>query len=296
MSDPHCLAFVTDLTATPVPDDMDMVACGGYAAILGPPPRLRATRRTVVREAAARMARLERLMSCGTVIPTLPDVILGPTLIERTVRANRPTLEMAATRLRGRVQFQLSIACDAGAAAAHFRAFPSRLGPVAGPSDVAARLAAFADARLDPLGVDSIGLPVTEGVILNRALLVPVEHVVALDGALDAIDALWTEGLAIRLTGPSPGVSHASLSMDLVTTREVRAALAALSLAPGATQDHIGAARRRTLLAGAAAERVNRMAALLRLAAAAGWPDGPIPRLGLWSESRSAPPAARGAA
>lgn len=296
MTDPHCLAILADRTGLPVPGDLIVVEGDGYAAILGPAPRLRATRKALIQDAAARMARLERLMGCGTVIPTLPNVVMGSTLAERAIRANRLVLDTAARALRGRIQFQLSVACDVSVATDHFRSNPGGFGRVVSAPDLAARLGRFVDARLEALAAESIGLPVAEGVVVNRAILVPVDHQIALDGVLDEIDGLWTEGLTVRLTGPTPGVSHASLSMRLVSARDVKAALEFLSLEMGASVEAIGAARRRALLAGTSAERAGRMAAVLRLAEAAGWPDGPIPELALWSESRAAPAEAKGAA
>ncbi len=296
MNEPQCIAFLTNRTSAPIPKNLTSVDHDGYTAVFGSARRLRTTRSAVLRDAAARMALLEQLMACGTVIPTLPHVVMAPDLAECAIRANRAVLDLAAATLQGRIQFQLAISCDLDAGVAHFCKKPALLGQVSRVDDLVARFTELVGGKLEPLVAESIGLPLSDSLIFNRTILVPAEQWVALDRVLEEIDALWTEGLAIRLTGPTPGVSHASLSMQKIRVREVKEALASLKLSHGARDEEISAARRSALLSGAASERMGRMANILRLAAAAGWPTGPMPQLSLWSESRAAPVEIRGAA
>lgn len=295
----HCLAFLADAIAIPDLRGGSSVVENDVIALFDDrAPRLRLSRKTVLRAASDRMARLEALMESGTVLPTLSDVCLTTEQARTAIRANREVLEQARNHLRGSVQFQLFIRWDDDAALRHFRAEPGALGRSDDADDLRRRFRHRVDTLLEDAGADILALPSEDTTVVNLALLVERQNQVGLEAAVEDIDRMWPEGLAIRLVGPSPGVSFASLSLRWIGVAEVEAALGLLTLKAGATHEEIRAKRRAALIEDKSANGAAIAAAadLLARAAAAGWPAGPIPSLSLWSEDRAAPDVMRGAA
>jgi hypothetical protein len=299
MTAKHCLAFLTDVVRLPWPTDLEPIEVDGVFAVLGPrPPRLRVTRRAMLKDAVIRMTRLEELMTYGTVLPALADVTLTPEQARIALRANHAVLRKAAEQLRGKVQFQLTVRWDEPRALAHFQTSPGPFGIPKSIDDLAQGFQHWVDHLLERLGAETLALPVAAGVAVNRAVLLPVGLTAQLDSLTETVDAIWSEGLSIRLTGPSPGVSFASIALRPVQPSALQDALGSLGVKPGATLDEIQAARRRALLTSgpAAAARIARQVDILRLASAAGWPNCAIPELSLWSEDRASPEPLQGAA
>jgi hypothetical protein len=116
-----------------------------------------------------------------------------------------------------------------------------------------------------------------------------------LEAALAEVDALWPEGLRIRLIGPTPAISFCALSVDRPGRGALTAARRRLGLDDGPLdRAAVRAAFRRAAMAGRSdrAPGADGVAAELRAAAALlGWAaeaqaglalaglDGPAPRI-----------------
>ena len=269
-------------------DGCTAVETDGLTLWLGPRDGLRARMapRHLARAAAARARRLETLLAWGPMLPALAGQRLDARGAIDFVRANRPALDRLLARIGDRVQVQVSVAWDPAKA-------PGRFGH---DLDRARRdLAARIGARLEQAADEVLPLPVAPDGLLNRALLLPRTRLLALDAAVEEVDAIWTEGLAIRQIGPMPPVSFVSLALRRVAGRDVAAARARLGLTGAADDGAIEAARKALLRAGA---DPGETAAAAGIAAAAARLGGGrahgFPLLSVWSEDRAGPAAAPG--
>lgn len=217
---------------------------GGIAALYMPPgdgPSLAGlfrrpgagTGRRRARAAAlvARQKALEALHACGDVLPALPGARLDPREAQAALAANRPAVDAGLAAVHGRAQRQATILWDLEAAPARFR---DRLGGASGPDALAAlarELAAPMERGLRAASEAALSLP-CDGpeMILNLALLGGREEDAALEAALEAADAVWTEGLRIRLIGPSPAIAFAAARLRRLRPGEAVAAARALGL------------------------------------------------------------------
>lgn len=298
MTDPCCLALLTDPTGAPLPAGLSALRVDGITAILAAlPPQQDRSRRAVLQDAAQRMALLEGLLPCGTILPLLPSARLSPAAARTAIPGNRGVIDEARRILTGKVQYQLTIRWPEADALDHFRAAGFPFGTAATLPDLAQRFRTMVQTCLADCGCDLLALPAQFGTVVNLALLLDPGDEHRLDRALGAIDAVWSEGLAIRLTGPTPGVSFASLDARRIDAAAVAEARGLLALGPGATPDDIRSARRRALLSASPAQgaAISRAAEVLSVGAASGW-TGDLVELSLWSEDRAAPEPVRGAA
>lgn len=127
--------------------------------------------------------------------------------------SNRPFLFEKIARHHGLVQYQIEVDW----AEDRFRAAPE-IAPLFSAASVdpaalvkaverlAERLGPEFEGLLPP-AVDLLALPRVAGMLWNVAALVPARSEVLLDAALAQIDAIWTEGLTLRVTGPAPMMS-----------------------------------------------------------------------------------------
>lgn len=187
---------------------------------------LRRRRDSLLAQVAARQARLEALMPLGPVLACPPGVSLSIDALLPHVA----DLSLWLDRLVGRVQFQVQIFWDRDAARGRF-ADQLRDGSDAALDQLAAQLAAQMWQGLAPVALDAEALP-REGpeMLLNRVLLLRAQEEMRLDQAIEAIDALWPEGLRLRLVGPSPAVSFALLTPAALPLEEVTTAAQDLGL------------------------------------------------------------------
>ena len=268
-----------------------IVEAGNHAAVLRAAPLLRPVGRRAALAAAADQARLlEGLMAFGTVLPVLPGQRLREAEVPDLLAANRPTLERLAQRLVGRVQYQVTVRWAADRALARFSRSVETGPAEAATADLACDLRGRIEAELDVLGAEILALPVAGEVIANHALLVDRAAEAALDAAIERIDAIWSEGFAIRVVGPYPAVSFASLAFDRVGAAAVRAAQAALALDPHFTPGALRLARRRAMIAAPpeAVETLRWQAEVLACAERLGRGQGPVHVARIWSEGMSA--------
>ena len=260
------------------------VTDGGLAAVFtNTPLRKRMGRKAIARATVDRQADLEALMRYGTVLPALPGTVLRPEAGKAMLRANRPEIDKLAARLNDQVQFQIQIGYDGQLA-------EDWLGP--GPGDVVSRMRLRLEQRaneaLGGLACDSLELPVTDAMALNRVLLIPQSDEHLLDRAVEEIDAIWSNGLSIRQIGPSPAVSFCSIGLMPVRKRDLTAAFALLGITQGASPETVAAARRRALVSHPGmADAIRKAARSAMIAAQTGLPE--FHRLVTWSENKRAP-------
>lgn len=128
----------------------------------------------------------------------------------------------------------------------------------------------------------------------NVAALVPARSEVLLDAALAQIDAIWTEGLTLRVTGPAPMMSFCTIALDPVTPAQVAWALDRFGLAALDEIEGLAATRRRLLHALAAdgedRAALDHQARLIAAAARLEDPQRPFALCRLVTEDRAAPP------
>lgn len=260
------LALVEGRAAAP--EGTRAIAAEGWTAILGETQPLGIFprgRRQMIDAATARARALEGLLAGGTAVPALPGLYLGEGEVPGLVAVNAALLDRMRGLLSGRVQFQVTVRWSPTAA---FVRFGLQAAPESERAALVRRLRAAIAGHLAAAEVERLPLPLVEGVLANHAVLVAAGRTAALDAAVDAIDRLWSEGLKIRVTGPYPGVSFASLALRRVEASEVAAAVAALGLAPPLSEAGLRPARRAALMRAAEADRPAVRAAAELVAAA----------------------------
>lgn len=256
------------------------VAQGGLALVLAPPPPPAGLRarlmgqapRAAVEQLVQRQRLLEALHASGTVLPARPGQRLAVSHGAAVLAAHAEALEAAMAAMAGQAQYQILIRWLPGEAFLRFGTEPELAGlrdPVAmaaGAEALRQRLGAEFAARLGRQATDAAALPLEAGpqMLVNLAVLVAREGIGPLEAELEAIDAVWPEGLSIRLIGPGPGVSFAAFELAAPGSAAVEAR-SALGLGPAPTETGIRAALRRAAMADpAGGARLTEAADLLR--------------------------------
>lgn len=240
------------------------------------------TRKQAAQSAAWRQRLLEAAMTLGTILPVRPGVVLTEEQIPPLIRGNRPLIDQLEKRLRGQVQFQVSVSWDAKGVLAHFREAPE-LSSLFQRERISAdllrdavyrlatRLADDFERVLQPVSCELIRLPGDEDMIFNAVLLTAADAEASLDKAVEAIDGIWTEGFRIRQIGPAPASSFALLDPQAVGEAEVALARARFELDGDCTVDEIVVARRASLQQSPeTADEIRRSADILTAAALVG--------------------------
>lgn len=261
-----------------VPDSPDIlcVCAEEMTAILVPRPYramlLPQSRKAVLQAAAARQRVFEAVMPFGTVLPFRPDVVMSPAQVGSFVRVNRPLLDRLADRFADVVQYQITVSWTPQQVLNRFRD-SAELEPVFAAGHTSPRILSDAVTVLATrLGDDMrvilgkavqeiMMLPCAEDMLLNAAVLVKASDVTPLDQAVEALDAIWTEGLQVKQIGPAPGTSFATLDARNVGPAEVKKARQLLGLASDPDDAAIAAARRRALIQRPADAAAIKMAA-----------------------------------
>ncbi|MGR3479505.1 GvpL/GvpF family gas vesicle protein [Salipiger marinus] len=267
----------------PLPEGFVAKPFGALALVEGPAPvltgfALRHRRRAVLRRAAERQALIEAMMPYGPVLVVPPGIRLRPADLAPWERELTAWLD----RLEGKVQFQLTICADQSGLSAYF-AERQATAPDLPPELLSQTLVAEIEAALDPLVLDRIILPVSgPEMLLNRVLLIDGASESQLDLALARIDAMWPEGLRLKLVGPSPAMSFALATLRALPWSELQLAAQALGMSLGSAPTlsalrELATARRTALMRGADPDAV----ALLSRIAALDLAEGPLPPLHL---------------
>lgn len=285
------VAFMPGSGPPAAPEGTRIVEGGGHVAVLGRARLLPAMNRDALLRAAAERARvLEELMPHGTVLPVMPGHRVATGDVPGVVAANRPLLGSVARRLDGKVQFQLTLRWQADRAVAHFGR-SAGADPEAVRQAIAAELRNETEERLTGLGAEVLALPVAGDLLCNFALLLERRAVPALDPAIEAIDAIWSEGFTIRLIGPYPAVSFASLHFERIDRKAIGAARAALGLTADYTEHELQVARRAAMMRADpdSREALRRQGEVLAGLLRQGDAPGPLHLARIWSEDMAGP-------
>ncbi|MEM9425087.1 MAG: GvpL/GvpF family gas vesicle protein [Pseudomonadota bacterium] len=297
------LALLSGHYAAPSDADLVTVARGDYTAVFLPRSHKQlfgqTLRRTRLSSAPKRQAHLETLMSKGTVLPFAPATVFDPQGTDALVASNAEVFRTLFERLRNRVQYQISVEWTESRVLEQFRN-TSEISPLFAGSSVSGRTVSAAVTKLaDRLGqcivsrLSSIAcefseLPRQRALIANCVILIEATEEPALDEALAAIDAIWSDGLRIRQIGPGPAVSFATLTLQRFGKRDLARAHRVLNLSDRPSSDEIRDARQRRLRDASATVSEIRMAARLALAAhKIGDPGQPVHIVDIWSEGRA---------
>ena len=282
-SDRPDLDLIGIRTSPPWPDlppPLRLVRCGARAAIYAPALRAR-TPREAARAGLDRARNFECAGGLDRILPVAPGATIPPDGVAAVLAAAEPAIAQAASETQGAVEFHLRVQWAEDRVLSAFgdspelrpvlSAQPVRAGDLAhAVSRLAARLAGGMDAELAATGAARVDQPRGPGMILHRALLVPVGATALLDAALARIDAIWTEGLTLRLIGPMPPVSFALFRAVPVDASRRLAAQALLGPVPAVGAAAVAMARRAALRrAGSAGTADAIRAAALDLSATA---------------------------
>jgi hypothetical protein len=282
---------------SPVPE-LQMVVYNDQTAVLSAAPkpflRLPKGRRDHLIEVAERLRRQEDCMALGTFLPVQQGSALTKDGAKALLVANQPELAGLFARFAGLVQLQITVSWDEKDVLARF-CHSRELAPIfqrghVDPKELGLAIAALATrlsgaiaAELSAVASDIVELPVTTGILWNGAVLVPHAQLAALDQAVEAIDAIWSEGLKIRQIGPAPISSFVTLKLEPVTRKQIDRALERFRLQTGWASADLAQARRLALKSlgpesdSAAREAIREQARIAEAAArleAAGLADG----------------------
>jgi hypothetical protein len=296
-------ALLLDPPTGALPRSVSVVTRSGLCAVLAPAAaRLSpgASRRGVARQALARQRLLEALMPCGPVLPVAPGTRLTAREVGALLEANAADLETWLRDLDGLWQYQCVLSWDEPRVLSRFADTPE-LAPVLAEGRIAGhalaravgalaeRLAGEAASALAAVARDLVALPREGGTLLNVALLLEAGREGDLDAALRRIDGVWTEGLRIRLIGPGPAVSFATLNVREVTAEEAAAAAARLGLRDAHADAPLADLRREALRRGVARPgEIDAACATLKVLRSAP-PGGPVILAGIQREAGVAP-------
>ena len=286
----------------PLPEGLSAKTHDGFTAVFARAeriPRLFRRRKDHLRVAERHVKDLEGLMAFGTVIPAMADTRLAPENGPQLIRANRPLLDRLAERFRGTVQYQLRIDWEESRVLGKFQdnaeiapLFSSSTVSAAAVSQAVERLANRLRARIDtalaPLSCETLRLPLADGGLYNAALILPAGREDALDAVLAEIDAIWSDGFIIRLIGPAPPMSFASLKLRHAAPSDLERAEVCLGLPATWGTDELAAARNKVLKSLGdtrdGAEEIRQAEALLLAWDRAGWPPKGVPVLSTWTD------------
>lgn len=248
---------------TPPAPGMRFVVGYGLTAVLAAKPepvmRLPQSRKAQLTALAERLRAQEACMSLGTLLPAGPRTRLSPDQARILLQANQLALHEQIALFAGLVQYQLQIAWAEDRVLERFRHEPELRplfdnGPLRDAAEIPRAVTRLATRLGDGITMDLafceelLPLPLAPGLLWNGALLLPLSAADPLDKALLAIDALWPEGLTLRLTGPAPILSFCMLDLEAVSPAQVEEALQLFGLHSLTQMADLPAARRRLLM------------------------------------------------
>lgn len=258
--DPSDLELIGIVAAPPwptMPPALHLVPCGGRAALFAPAAPA-ATARDAVRAALHRMQLYEQSGLIGRILPVAPGARIAPSEAAVVLAQADGDLDRAACEVQGASEYQLRVFWAEDRVLSAFRDSPELAPVLAVPrvragdlaqavARLARRLCAAMDDELASAGFPRVDQPRGPGMLLHRALLVPAASLPALDACLDRIDALWSEGLSLKLIGPTPPVSFVLFDAVRVDAARLTAARRLLGPVAALGPKAIAAARRAAL-------------------------------------------------
>jgi len=237
-------------------------------------------RRRRIKEAPRRQKQLEDLMALGTVVPVLPGQPIARRDHAALIAANAPLLRQAASRVAETVQYQIVVHWTPEDVLGRFRDAPE-IAPLFTATAVlpntltqavqrlAGRLAAEIAGLLSPVAQEVAELPTEDAMVINLVLLVDRARIDALERAVEAVDAIWPEGLRIQQIGPGPATSFSALRFTRYGPNALLQAQRLLGLDESCSAQDVEVARKEALRLGAAPAAELRQAAALLTARAA---------------------------
>lgn len=215
------------------------------AAVVGPAPSVSwrpAGKAELGRRMVAFQRVLEALIPCGPMLPATMGAIfrdaLEPTAF---LVAHAATLRSALSHFGGLHQYQVLVSWDpqamlrrlqgsdrlaslsAGDTSHDAKAYANALGSIM--ESYRAELGRWFAANLREVTVDMLVLPPDgENGILNATVLIEPAQQQAFDAAIEAIDAVATEALRIKVAGPLPACAFASVTVEKPDRRLVEKA------------------------------------------------------------------------
>ena len=276
-----------------LPDGMHAIVMDDVAAVFASLPRnMSLTRRGMLRTAAQRQACLEGLMQQDAVLPVLPGQTVPRGDVARMLRANQPALERKLDDLHGKAQYQITFAIDEANAMARLARPGSPFQTARDTEDLRSGLAMHFEDCLQAPGTEVTMLPLAGNLVANAVVLVDKATDAALHETVADIDALWPEGIKLRMIGPSPAVSFASVGFLKTDKSEISRALALLDVDIGAAGDEaaIANAKKTVLRKGLSdAEQVRLAAEIVGAAGRLKEADvAPFHRVMFWAEGMAA--------
>ena len=282
---------------------------GDWTACLIDSPRWRRAvlKRIALRRAVHRQEALEALLEFGAVVPVAPGALVRPDELPQIAAANGDTLTKAFGACAGRVQYEVEVGWAEDKVLTAFRHAPE-IAPLfraasVDPEDIAkrvealrTRLAEEIGALLTPVASETVTLSRRSGTVARFALLISRTAHAAFEKAVEAVDALWTEGFRVRQIGPAPAAAFGTLLFRRPSREELPKAAARLGLPNTWKGEDLRLARRRALLAAQAPDAAQEVREAYRLLAgwdAVGRPSTPPPVLDLWREGQAIPKPAQ---
>ena len=197
-------------------------------------------------------------MALANFLPASPLAHLSPEASAVFLDANRPVLFDLIARFAGLVQYQLQIAWNEEQVLTRFRHSPEIEPLFAKPTKpegiplavgrLAESLGSVIVQELSP-ALEILSLPLAPGLLWNGALLLPQKAEGELEVALQKIDAIWTEGLTLRLTGPAPVMSFCTLELEKISAAQIDWALDRFGMTSLRQAQEVASIRRRLLIA-----------------------------------------------
>jgi hypothetical protein len=223
---------------------LTVVEALGLATLLLP------RRKQVLISAFARKATLEGLLQDQKALEAaqahgpLLAAAQAPPILDQTealglIAAHADMLRTGLAEFGAMRQFQITVAADPDALAPLLAAAPTVLAAAGqGPAALAAAMAAMtamlaemARAEITRAARDVIDLPVAgASMLLNLAAMIGADEEARLDEAVEAVDAMAPDALAIRYVGPLPAISFAALTLETADGAKLGKALGRLGL------------------------------------------------------------------
>ncbi|MDX8348468.1 GvpL/GvpF family gas vesicle protein [Cognatiyoonia sp. IB215446] len=247
----------------PKVDGLQYLHMSTYSAIMSVKAQkamaLPKSRQQILSAAAMRQAQLEKCMEADPLIICRPQFFISQEHLPGLVSANRPLLDRLGARLKGKVQYQITVNWNEEAVLDKFRDSPELRGlfkkrqvtPTTlarSTSELRKRLVSQIETQLSRLSDQVIDLPAMPDMLFNAVILLARAQIPELDAAVEAVDDIWTEGFQIKQIGPAPAASFALLDPKPIDAGEIDAALKHLDLQRPLDESTVARARRETLL------------------------------------------------
>ncbi|MEM0986763.1 MAG: GvpL/GvpF family gas vesicle protein [Pseudomonadota bacterium] len=247
---------------TVLPEGIEAVTSAGLTAFFGPvieKKRFRIERQAAAKALLGFQRQLEALLPLTPFVPGAPDTrFTDKDAIAAFLDGNRETLSSLIERYAGTAQHQVVVRWDlsvmVGRLAATRRA--DHLPPIKGRLEKAAALkAAMAEWRnalgtalandLSEAGQAIIELPAEgDDLVLNAVILHDGDSEGAIEAALERFDAEHPDAMSIRMIGPLPACSFATVTVETVTASAIDAARGRLGIDDTADLDDLRTAYR----------------------------------------------------